>query len=57
MKEFRLPGISTGDGEIHDFSNSCFIPLCGADKPELSFKSRFLYPRIHTLALIQSSVC
>jgi hypothetical protein len=34
MKEFRLPGISKGDGEIHDFSNSCFISLYGAEKPE-----------------------
>jgi hypothetical protein len=37
-ERIKLPGISTGDGEIHDFSNSCFITLYGEHKPEYIFK-------------------
>jgi hypothetical protein len=37
-ERIKLSGISTGDGEIHDFSNSCFITLYGKDKPEYILK-------------------
>jgi hypothetical protein len=37
-ERIKWPAINTGDGEIHDFSNSCFIILYGVDKPEYILK-------------------